>query len=149
MSHLLTLACAIALPVLAWRGLGYRGAYAGLTVVALVIGTFTCSLGGPITPDMDDNLRRGTEFFNRYGGDIGAVFVGMSLGGLLGALMFRPRDARAPDVRPSLTTCPWCAEEIQSAAVLCKHCGRDIPARRVSAAASRAADRGNPPTPAS
>lgn len=27
-------------------------------------------------------------------------------------------------------TCPFCAEEIQEAAVVCKHCGRDFPASK-------------------
>jgi len=27
---------------------------------------------------------------------------------------------------PSLRSCPWCAESIQTAAVLCKHCGQGV-----------------------
>ncbi len=32
-----------------------------------------------------------------------------------------------PRSAPTGRTCPFCAEEIQPAAVVCKHCGRDLP----------------------
>jgi hypothetical protein len=28
---------------------------------------------------------------------------------------------------PLARSCPWCAEKIKSAAIVCRHCGRDIP----------------------
>jgi hypothetical protein len=34
--------------------------------------------------------------------------------------------APAPPPGGSLKTCPFCAEDIQAAAIVCKHCGRDL-----------------------
>ena len=59
---------------------------------------------------------------------VGWFFVGLLFGpfGLLVAVM--------PEIRPegqgaeSTRACPFCAEEIQRAAIVCKHCGRDVPA---------------------
>lgn len=27
---------------------------------------------------------------------------------------------------PTMRACPWCAEQIQQAAIVCKHCGRNV-----------------------
>jgi hypothetical protein len=56
----------------------------------------------------------------------GWFLIGLFFGpfGLLVALM--------PKVEPpvvSTRSCPFCAEQIQLAAIVCKHCGRDLPDR--------------------
>ena len=38
----------------------------------------------------------------------------------------------------SITTCPWCAEQIQAAAIICKHCGREV--RRATPSPAPAAE---------
>ncbi len=60
--------------------------------------------------------RRG---FSMVGGAIG----GMLLGPLAILLFFVSGIASANERRK----CPFCAEWIQSAATVCKHCGRDLP----------------------
>ncbi len=36
-------------------------------------------------------------------------------------------DAAANPPAPPERDCPWCAERIKLAAIVCKHCGRDVP----------------------
>ncbi|WP_353120182.1 hypothetical protein [Nitratidesulfovibrio sp.] len=55
-------------------------------------------------------------------------FIGGTLLGPIGLLTvgFMPKiESEAPPVPPT-RTCPFCAEEIQPAAIVCKHCGRDV-----------------------
>ncbi|WCB45054.1 hypothetical protein [Nitratidesulfovibrio vulgaris] len=55
-------------------------------------------------------------------------FIGGTLLGPIGLLMvgFMPKVEPDEPPRPPMRTCPFCAEEIQPAAIVCKHCGREI-----------------------
>lgn len=84
------------------------------------------------------------EIIGESRGHAGAgFFLGLLLGPvglLIIAVMDRTPEAEARydkqveamgrESTPTLRTCPWCAEQIQPAAVVCKHCGRDVKADR-------------------
>jgi len=54
--------------------------------------------------------------------------AGSSIGGL--TAIERPIQQTPPSIRTE-RPCPWCAEQILVAAIVCKHCGRDVPAATV------------------
>lgn len=63
------------------------------------------------------------------------LFLGWTFIGWIIALAMAANNPPSPTVvqasPPAITTgrtCPFCAEAIQPAAIVCKHCGRDLPA---------------------
>ena len=98
------------------------GAWAVVIVAALVFAVIGESMGAP-------KGYSGAGFFlGLLFGPIGLVII---------AVMGRtPADQARYDESveaastavssPSLRACPWCAEQIQRAAIVCKHCGRDV-----------------------
>ena len=54
----------------------------------------------------------------------------VTVGAIILLLGLKSLKTNAPAVSaPSATkTCPFCAESIMAAAIVCKHCGKDIPA---------------------
>lgn len=51
-----------------------------------------------------------------------------------------PSERRTNDANATRRRCPFCAEDVQAAAIVCKHCGRDIPKIDRDAAEATQAD---------
>lgn len=57
------------------------------------------------------------------------LLLGWTLIGWVGALVWAlAKPHRAADQEPAAPerTCPFCAETVRAAAIVCKHCGRDL-----------------------
>lgn len=103
---------------LAIKGKGYRGLYVAGVILSVFCAYCTNEMTGPISPTATESERIGSEFFNTIGTPIFAMFVGVGFASLLGAALFR-----GPKRPLEMTTrCPYCAEQILAAAVICKHC---------------------------
>ena len=56
---------------------------------------------------------------------VGYIFISLILSPLIGfiiALVAQPTERQGSRLRK----CPFCAEDIKSEAIVCKHCGRDV-----------------------
>ncbi len=53
---------------------------------------------------------------------------------VIGTILFGFGSARGSGAAPSASTrsCPFCAEKIKIDAIICKHCGKDVPAAQVT-----------------
>jgi len=121
--------CALVLPgAAAFQGAAYRGLYWGGAIVFGFLGWLAVESTpnrleyARIVAGNDSAARAGGEFLIAYGSDIGMVCFAAALGLALGGAIYRTPTPPVVPRRP----CPFCAEPILSAAVVCKHCGRDV-----------------------
>lgn len=98
---LLALICTIIPPVMAYKGTGFRGLWAGMIVIGFVIGLFCSSImGGNFDPKVARNIQ---EFVNSlfFAGALSGF--GFSFGSLLAVCFYRkPQEKAAEAASPSL-----------------------------------------------
>jgi hypothetical protein len=87
MSAVFVLGAFVLMPILAIKGVWYRGVYGAVALLALIVAFFVASpwpTGGS-TPEADMIA----EYMNRSGGDFGLMFIALAVGAVLGAMLYR------------------------------------------------------------
>lgn len=127
MVALLLMIGGIAFPIwLARRGASQRGVFFALAFVALLLGFACNSLSRSSLEEInssDVSQRLGAELLRDSGTYFIAGYIGLFIGGVIAGLIWRSSaDPKVDTLRP----CPYCAEFIQPAAKVCKHCHREV-----------------------
>src|SRR5437867_368681 len=97
------------------------GASVGRVILALILLILALSALASAASDSNPNGRLGGFVIALGLGLGGAALLLSGLRRYFGAGMSSPRPPTA------MKKCPFCAEDIRIAAIVCKHCGRDVP----------------------
>lgn len=90
MSLLLALAVAVVIPILAANGKAYRGVYGAVALSSIVVALFTFGLMGSVGPNPTESEQLGQAIVNEYGPPLIFLLIGCAIGGVLGAMLYRP-----------------------------------------------------------
>lgn len=135
------LAALVGLPAMARKGIASRGAY---IAVAIGAGFLTFFVGqmpvGPPGPGATSAEIRGAAAFDAMSSHIIGLSLAIALGSAIGAALFR-RPSEQSAATGGERRCPFCAETIQAAAIVCRFCGRDLPAAGTSESGTAVAPR--------
>lgn len=90
MTFAICLLAAIGIPILAVKGRWYRGAYGAVAFIGVLFVFFALQMTGAVSQAATLEQRTGQEFINANADSAVLVGIGMVIGGLLGALLYRP-----------------------------------------------------------
>ena len=88
MTALLTLGAFVLMPILAFRGVWYRGAYGAVALLALIL-AFVVASPWPTGQGSTAEAEMIADYMNRSRGDFGLLFVALAVGAVLGAMLYR------------------------------------------------------------
>ena len=91
MLPLISIAILVGVPVLAFKGTGYRMLYVGAALVAFAAGFLTISIipTQRAAPTADETQRLGTDLLMRIGFPVGGVLLVLAFACVVGAVIYR------------------------------------------------------------
>jgi len=85
---LLVLGAFVLMPVLAVKGVWYRGAYGAVAVLSVIL-AFVVASPWPTGQYATAEAEMIAQYMNRSRGDVGLMFIALAVGAVLGAMLYR------------------------------------------------------------